>query len=296
MDAIAARLRAEHGVAVDVLPADLTKVEDLGRVETRLREDARIGVLVNNAGAAAFGGFADPDLDALDRLIRLNITAVTRLAGAVVPRFLAQGGGSVINLASVLALAPEISAGIYAATKAFVLTFSQSLQAELGARGLYVQAVLPAATRTEIWGRAGMNIDAIPAVMDVGELVERGAGTDSTGRKRSPFRRCPMPPSGMPLPRHGRRCCRTFARSTPPRAIAPERRGCGRTMANRREPDMRILIVGAGAIGGYFGRATARGGSRHDFPRSPPARRAACANGAVDPQPAWQCRSSGPNC
>jgi short-subunit dehydrogenase len=172
MEAIAARLRDETGVSVDILPADLTQLEDLHRVEARLRDDPRIGLLVNNAGAAAAGGFADPDLDAQDRLIRLNVTAVTRLAGAVVPRFLAEGGGSIINIASVLAVAPEAMPGIYAATKAFVLTFSQSLQAELGPRGLYVQAVLPAATRTEIWARSDRDINALTGVMDVGELVD----------------------------------------------------------------------------------------------------------------------------
>jgi short-subunit dehydrogenase len=71
-----------------------------------------------------------------------------------------------------LALAPEIFPGIYAATKSFVLTFSQWLQAELGPRGLYVQAVLPAATRTEIWERSGRNVDDIKGVMEVGELVD----------------------------------------------------------------------------------------------------------------------------
>jgi short-subunit dehydrogenase len=172
MEAIAARLRDETGVSVDILPADLTQLEDLHRVEARLRDDPRIGLLVNNAGAAAPGGFADPDLDAQDRLIRLNVTAVTRLAGAVVPRFLAEGGGSIINIASVLAVAPEAMPGIYAATKAFVLTFSQSLQTELGPLGLYVQAVLPAATRTEIWARSDRDIDALTGVMDVGELVD----------------------------------------------------------------------------------------------------------------------------
>jgi hypothetical protein len=172
LQALAERLHGDYHVAVDVLQADLTQPDDLHRVETRLRDDARIGLLLNNAGAAASGGFANPDLDALERLIALNVTAVTRLAGAVVPRFLAQGGGSIINLASVLGIAPEISAGIYAATKAFVLTFSQSLQMELGSRGLYVQAVLPAATRTEIWERSGMDITAIQGVMDVGELVD----------------------------------------------------------------------------------------------------------------------------
>jgi len=172
LDAIAGRLRSETGVAIEVIRGDLTVTEDLGRVETQLREDARIGLLVNNAGALAPGGFAGPDLDAQEQLIRLNVTAVTRLAGAVIPRFLAAGGGSIINIASALALAPEIVPGIYAATKAFVLTFSQLLQAELGPRGLYVQAVLPAATRTEIWARSGRDVDAIPGMMEVGELVD----------------------------------------------------------------------------------------------------------------------------
>jgi short-subunit dehydrogenase len=96
---------------------------------------------------------------------------VTRL-GVAIPRFVAAGRGSIINIASVLALAPEMVPGIYAATKAFALNFSQSLQPELGPRGLYVQAVLPAATRTEIWARSGRDVDAIPRVMDVGELVD----------------------------------------------------------------------------------------------------------------------------
>lgn len=172
LEATAARLRAETGVEIDVLRADLTDSADLARVEARLREDSRIGLLVNNAGAVAPGGFDNPDLDAQDRLIRLNVTALTRLAGAVVPRFLQEGGGSIINLSSILALAPEFMPGIYPATKAFVLVFSQSLQNELGPRGIYVQAVLPAATRTEIWERSGRDAGAIPAMMEVGELVD----------------------------------------------------------------------------------------------------------------------------
>ena len=108
----------------------------------------------------------------LEKLIQLNITAVTRLAGAVVPRFLAQGSGAIVNISSALALAPEISFGIYGATKAFVLMLSQSMQNEIGPRGVYVQAVLPAATRTEIWQRAGRDVNAIPGVMEVDELVD----------------------------------------------------------------------------------------------------------------------------
>ncbi|MDE1150041.1 MAG: SDR family oxidoreductase [Azospirillaceae bacterium] len=172
MDALAARLRAEAGVAVDVLPADLTDTASLARVEARLRDDAAIGLLVNNAGAAAHGGFADGDVEAWDRLIRLNVTALTRLTGAVLPRFIAQGAGSIVNVASVVGLAPEFPLGVYGATKAYVLAMSQALQAELGPRGLYVQAVLPAATRTEIWEKSGRDVDSLAGVMEVGEMVD----------------------------------------------------------------------------------------------------------------------------
>jgi short-subunit dehydrogenase len=172
LDALALTLRDRHRVRVDVLPADLTAPQDLAAVSARLRDDPRIGILVNNAGAATSGGFANADPDVLDRLIALNVTAVTRLAAAVTPRFVAEADGAIVNLASVLALAPELMPGIYAATKAFVLTFSQSLQSELAPHGIYIQAVLPAATRTEIWQRAGMDIAALPAVMEVAELVD----------------------------------------------------------------------------------------------------------------------------
>ena len=91
MTALAGRLGATTGAFVDVLPADLTEPADLRRVEQRLREDDQIGILINNAGAAAPGGVTNPDLEAFDRLIRLNVTAVTRLAGAAGTRFASRG-------------------------------------------------------------------------------------------------------------------------------------------------------------------------------------------------------------
>jgi short-subunit dehydrogenase len=172
MEVLATRLRAETGVALNVLAADLTDASGLARVEQRLREDETIGVLVNNAGAIAPGGAVNPDLEGLDRLIRLNVTAVTRLAGAAIPRFLAAGHGSIVNVSSILALIPELPLGIYAATKSYVLTLSQSLQMELGSRGIYVQAVLPPATRTEIWSRSGRSVDDLGTAMSVDEMVD----------------------------------------------------------------------------------------------------------------------------
>ena len=172
LEALAARLRKETGVSVDLLPADLTVATDLERVEARLRSDDSIGILVNNAGAAAAGTLTKPDLAAMERIIRLNVTAVTLLSGAVVPRFLERGAGAIINLASIVGLAPEITLGVYGATKAFVLSLSQNMQVELGPRGIYVQAVLPAATRTEIWERSGRDVNSLKGVMDVNEMVD----------------------------------------------------------------------------------------------------------------------------
>ena len=172
LEDLAARLRKESGVAVDVLQADLTDTRQLGKVETLLKTDSRIGILVNNAGASLAGTFIEQTTEATAQLIALNTIAVTRLAGAVAPRFVTEGKGDIINIASVVGLAPELGLSVYGATKAFVLFLSQGLQLELGPKGVYVQAVLPAATRTDIWAKAGRNVDEIPGVMEVEELVD----------------------------------------------------------------------------------------------------------------------------
>ena len=172
LDALAARLREESNVAVEVLRADLTQPADLSTLETRLRDDARIGVLINNAGMAQSGGFATQTAGDIDRLITLNVTALTRLAAAVAPRFAQSGTGAIVNIGSVVGFAPELGMTIYGATKAFVLYLSQGLHLELAPKGVYVQAVLPAATRTEIWERAGIDVDTLPEVMEAGELVD----------------------------------------------------------------------------------------------------------------------------
>ncbi len=172
MEALAARLRQENGVAIDIIQADLTKADELAAVETRLRDDARVGILVNNAGANVGGSFIEQAIDDVARIVALNTTALVRLASAVAPRLVEAGEGAIINIGSVVGLAPEFGMTVYGATKAFVVFLSQGLSLELAPRGVYVQAVLPAATRTEIWERAGTDINTLPAVMEVGELVD----------------------------------------------------------------------------------------------------------------------------
>lgn len=194
LDALAARLRGEAGVAVAVVTADLTQPADLVRIEARLKDDAKIGVLVNNAGIAGHGGFLDQDPDAVGQLIGLNVTALARLASAVAPRFAQAGEGAIVNIGSVVGLAPELGMSVYGATKAFVLYLTQGLNLELGPKGVYVQAVLPSATRTEIWERSGRDVDALPAVMEVDELVDAAlVGFDRRETVTIP----PLPDAGL---------------------------------------------------------------------------------------------------
>jgi len=172
MEALAGRLRQETGVTVDILQADLTQAADLAKVETRLREDARIGILVNNAGTAIGGTFVDQSVDDMSKLIALNATALVRLAGAIAPRLAKAGEGAIVNIGSVVGLAPEFGMTVYGATKAFVLFLSQGLAQELGPKGVYVQTVLPATTRTKIWDHVGADVNAMSNVMEVGDLVD----------------------------------------------------------------------------------------------------------------------------
>lgn len=181
LENLAARLREESGVKVEVLRADLTQRADLTSVEQRLREDSSITLLLNNAGVAFNGTLAEADSEGLDTLIQLNIVALTRLASAAAAGFGKQGRGAIINIGSVVALIPEQFNAAYAASKAYVLSLTQSLNAEVSGLGVQVQAVLPGATRTEIWERSGLDLNSLPQemVMDVGEMVDAAlAGFD----------------------------------------------------------------------------------------------------------------------
>lgn len=181
LEAAADKLRKQHGVMVEVLKADLTQKDAVLKLEQRLRIDSSITLLLNNAGVAADGLLANSDMEQLERLIQLNITTVTRLAAAAAASFAKAGRGIIINIASVVALFPERFNATYSASKAYVLSLTQSLDAELQGTGVKVQAVLPGVTRTEIWERSGIDASQIPAemVMEAGEMVDAAlAGLD----------------------------------------------------------------------------------------------------------------------
>jgi hypothetical protein len=174
LEALATRLGRETGRAVEVLAADLTVRSELATIERRLAGDRAITVLVNNAGIALNGGLLDNAPVEIERLIALNVTAPTLLAAAAGKAFAERQGGTIINIASVLALAPEMLEAAYSGSKAFLLNLTLKLALDLKDTGVRVQAVLPGATRTEIWEHAGKDIDAIlPGnVMDADDLVD----------------------------------------------------------------------------------------------------------------------------
>src|ERR1700729_450805 len=181
LKSLATRLTYETGRSVKVIPADLGDKAALTKVEAVLRDDKSITMLVNNAGTAALTPLLDSNVDQMEAMIALNVTALTRLTYAVAPAFVARGAGTIINIGSVVGIAPERLNGVYGAGKGYVLAFSQSLQHELAGKGVRVQAVLPGATATEFWDIAGLPVHNLPEawVMTAANLVDAAlAGLD----------------------------------------------------------------------------------------------------------------------
>src|SRR3989441_2806321 len=131
-------------------------------------------MLVNNAGIASVAQLLDADVEKMDAMIALNTTALTRLTYAAAPAFVAPGAGTIINIASVVGIAPETLNGVYGATKAYVLALSHALQHELAEKGIRIQAVLPGATATDLWESAGLPYQNLPAsiVMSPEDMVD----------------------------------------------------------------------------------------------------------------------------
>ena len=181
LDHLAKRLTSTTGRSIEVVAADLAEPADLRRVERILHTDASITLIVNNAGIGGAAPLLQSNVDQMQAMIELNVTALTRLTYAIAPQFVARGKGTIVNIASIVAVAPEVLNGVYGGSKAFVLAFSQSLHHELAAKGVRVQAVLPGATRTEFWDVAGQPVEHLPQsiVMSADDLVDAAlAGLD----------------------------------------------------------------------------------------------------------------------
>jgi len=178
---LATRIHAETGQTVEVIVANLNDRLDLARVEEVLRNNASITALVNNAGVGAATPLLDANIERLEGMIDLNVTALVRLTYAALPGFLNRGGGAIINIASVLGIVPELLNGVYGGTKAFVIAFSRSLHKEFAEKNIRVQVVLPGATATTFWDSAGTPLQQVPRemVMNAEEMVDAAlAGFD----------------------------------------------------------------------------------------------------------------------
>src|SRR5262249_40344715 len=174
LKSLSARLTSETGRTVNVLAADLANKAELARVESTLRDDPSITMLVNNAGSGSVAPLLDAGIEKMEDMIALNITALTRLTYAAAPRFVARGTGTIINIASIVGIAPEILNGVYGASKAYVIAFSHSLQHELADKGVRIQAVLPGAVATDFWEISGNPYQNLPPsiVMSPEDVVD----------------------------------------------------------------------------------------------------------------------------
>jgi short-subunit dehydrogenase len=179
----AAGLREAHGVDVEVLPADLATDDGIAAVEARLRDPSRppVDVLVNNAGFGNRGGLLDTPLADELRMLRLHCEAVLRLSWVAAEGMRDRGRGFVVNVASVAAFMPR---GTYAASKAWVVRFTEGAAVELRGSGVRVLALCPGFVRTEFHERAGMHAERLPRVawLDADAVVAAALRDLASGR------------------------------------------------------------------------------------------------------------------
>jgi short-subunit dehydrogenase len=163
-------LRAERGVKAEVLRADLATDEGIAAVESRA---ASVDLLVNNAGFGNRGLFLEVPVEDELRMLRVHCEAVLRLTHAALPGMVERGRGGVINVSSVAAFGTR---GTYGASKAWVVSFSQGVAADVTGRNVHVMALCPGFVHTEFHERAGMGVDGIPDFMwlDADRVVADG--------------------------------------------------------------------------------------------------------------------------
>lgn len=163
LNSLAEELRTQHGVEVDVLVADLADRDRLREVAIRLQADeAPIDLLINNAGFGFAGDFIELDPEIETSVVDVNISAMQRLAHAAGSVMSGRGRGGILNVSSVAGFGPSPKSATYAATKAFVTSFSEAIHMELGPHGVVVSCLCPGLTKTEFQERANYNTDSIP--------------------------------------------------------------------------------------------------------------------------------------
>ena len=146
---VANELQKAHSVSVETLLADLANLSDIEKVERRISKIENLSTLINNAGFGVSGNFAETDPDKQIDMMNVHIVASVRLCRAALPGMIARHHGTIINVASTGAFVPIPGHIMYNATKAYLVFFSEALQAELARTGVNVQALCPGFTYTE---------------------------------------------------------------------------------------------------------------------------------------------------
>lgn len=188
LESLAARCRRDYGVKVHVVPMDLLGPSAAEKLVQQLEDEhIDVDVLVNNAGLMDMGGFADIELDRHERLLQLNVVVLTSLTRRLLPAMIDRGHGRVMNVASTSSFQPVPSLALYAASKAFVLSLSESLSEELKGTGVTVTALCPGITKTDMYDRVHDEYETVQSLpelflSDVGDVAREGYEACIAGR------------------------------------------------------------------------------------------------------------------
>ena len=172
LDEFADELRTRHGIATRVIAADLAREEAAAEIQARLtREGIAVRLLCNNAAFGRWGRFEQTEAEVYCEMIRLNTSAMVSLCHRLLPALSSHPSSVVINVSSPAAYQPIPYMAVYAASKAFVHSFSQALYGEWRARGVLVQTLVPGPTDTEFDAKAGAYDSALKTRASPAEVV-----------------------------------------------------------------------------------------------------------------------------
>ncbi|WCL49880.1 SDR family NAD(P)-dependent oxidoreductase [Leptospira sp. GIMC2001] len=150
---------------VQIESLDLTKYEDLSKASNLIANDLSLGILINNAGFGTVGEFATLDIEKEQNQIHLNINALVQLTHSALNNFKSQKSGSIVNVASIAGYLPAPFSATYAATKAFVCSFTESIHEEAKQYGIHIQSLCPGLTHSDFHQRAGIDKSSFPNIM-----------------------------------------------------------------------------------------------------------------------------------
>jgi short-subunit dehydrogenase len=188
LESLAERCRREYGVGVHVMPMDLLAPNATAKLAQQVNDEGiTVDILVNNAGLMDMGDFAEIEIDRHERLLQLNVTVLASLTRRLLPAMLERGRGRILNVASTSSFQPVPSLALYAASKAFVLSLSESLSEELKGTGVTVTALCPGITKTDMYDRAQdehETVQSLPSIFlsEVGDVAREGYEACIAGR------------------------------------------------------------------------------------------------------------------